>query len=93
MVMRKIDLMHQQFGKTDGKFCKDCFNLAIHQWGTRYHKCLVYGVSNSEATDWKMKYPACGMFNKEWNGNDIVRLVSRSADENEPIKGQIGMFE
>lgn len=95
MVLRKNDLMYRQFGKTDGKICKDCSNLLVHCYDKKYYKCSVYGISNSEATDWRLKYQACGMFNKEWNGNDIVRLVKPSGVEKEPEKpldGQMNIW-
>ena len=93
MTLRKIDLMHRQFGKIDGKTCKDCSNLITQTWDTRYYKCLVYGVSKSEATDWRLKYQACGMYNKGWNGNDIVRLVKPSPDDDKPIDGQMVLWQ
>lgn len=92
MAIRKIDLMYRQFGKTEGKFCKDCFNLYKRVWDKAYYKCSVYGDSASEATDWRLRYPACGMFNKDWHGNAIVRMVRPSAGEEKPLDGQIEMW-
>ena len=96
MAVRKIDLMHRLFGKTDGKICKDCFNLYKRVWDKTYYKCTVYGDSASEATDWRLKYPACGLFNKDWRcGGEIVRLVKpeRAVEsEEKPLDGQIEMW-
>ena len=95
MQLRKIDLMHRQFGKTEGQICRDCSNLYRRRYSRTYIKCSVYGNSCSAATDWKVSYPACGMFNKEWNGNEICRLVrtggARAANETEPLEGQLVM--
>lgn len=77
MAVRKIELMYKRFGKTvEDKceecqhFCKDRYNDGILQ------KCKVYGLTHSEATDWKQSYDACGLFpDKLYDGIDIVRLV------------------
>ena len=98
MTIRKIDLMHRQFGKCDGHTCKECSNLVWHHYDKKYYKCSVYGESYSEATDWRVSYPACGMFNKEWNGGRIVELVRSCREfsrkgEIEPLYGQISFEE
>ena len=73
MNARKIDLMHQTFGKTDGKICGACKNLESIFTGKRtISKCKVYGKTSSEATDWAKKWAACGLYGKEWNGNEIM---------------------
>lgn len=59
--IRKIELMHQQFGRCDGHTCGECSNLTTHCYGRTYQKCLVYGESSSEASDWTKRWPACGM--------------------------------
>lgn len=92
MTIRKIDLMHREFGKLEGKTCKDCSNLYRRKYDKTYIKCRVYGNSCSEATDWKVSYTACGMFNKEWNGNEIVRNVTRIKEVAEPLEGQVGLW-
>lgn len=94
--MRKLELMHFYFGKGEGQ-CKDCSHL---QAG-RYHdkmlrKCDVYGMTHSEASDWALKYPACGMKNKQWSGGNMIRFVTPSngvskAPE-EPLEGQEALF-
>jgi hypothetical protein len=57
-------------------------------------KCKVYGITSSEASDWANKYEACGMFNKEWNGNPIINLVKHSSKKNNEeihIDGQMSL--
>ena len=55
-MIRKIDEMHRRFGVLQDKRCEDCSNLIKG----RYHdmllrKCLVYGATHSEASDWRKK--------------------------------------
>lgn len=98
MALRKIDLMHRVFGKCEGHICKECSNL----WSGLYHdrrlkKCEVYGMTHSEASDWAQKYEACGMFNRDYDGEPIIRLVrhgfSKPIDVTQPMKNQISLFE
>ena len=92
--VRKIDLMYRVFGKCDGHKCKDCTNLDKSFYDTTYYKCKVYGCSRSEATDWRLKWGACGMYNKTWNGGEIVRLVGQRrwrCEPDEPIDGQMSI--
>lgn len=97
MALRKIDIMYQLFGKTDGHCCRECSNLVEG----RYHdkilrKCKVYGMTHSEASDWAKRYQACGMFNKPWHKEPIIRRgrpkETGPADTTiEPIEGQVTM--
>ena len=91
---RKIDEMHRRFGVLPGKRCEDCTNLIKG----RYHdmilrKCTVYGATHSEATDWRKKYEACGMYNKDWPGPImLVRTLQNSGmpkPPEEPLEGQV----
>ena len=57
-------------------------------------KCTVYGATHSEASDWRKKYVACGMYNKDWKGPEIIRLINsgpRERDQIMPLEGQIEM--
>lgn len=95
MTLRKIDLMHNQFGFSPGHKCKECSNFSRNKYHDyAYSKCAVYGCTQSAASDWSGRYDACGMFNKEYNGGDIIRMVrpSRNSIINEPLKGQIDIF-
>ena len=93
MAIRKIDLMHREFGFSPGNRCKTC----QHFWRGRYHdymysKCKVYGMTNSEASDWSGRYDACGMYNRVYNGNPIIRLVRGYPAPPEQIEGQDSLF-
>lgn len=85
---RKILAMLIYFGELkNGKTCKQCCHLKKYGWrGKNYYKCEVYGISNSEATDWRLYYPACGAFNyKElWHS-------PKEKKDDEPLKNQIKM--
>ena len=93
MVIRKIDLMHREFGVCPGKKCQYCDNLIVQQANRRYYKCEVYGVTDSEASDWRMSYDACGMYNKVYNGNPVIRMVKGYPAPPEPLEGQESLFE
>ena len=94
MALRKIDLMHRQFGKCDGHTCGECSNLIEHRYDKCYRKCKVYGCSHSEASDWAKRWVACGLFNKPWSGKPIMRFVrptrtDREEERNIPLDGQL----
>lgn len=71
---RKIELMHDIFGIDEEHKCGECDNFGEHRYDKLYYKCAVYGISSSEASDWRKKYTACGMFNKEYTGRPIIEL-------------------
>ena len=61
MGLKKIDAMHDRYGYADG-ICGDCPHFVRY----RYHdknllKCEAYGLTHSEATDWRVRWHACGM--------------------------------
>ena len=64
MKVTKIDAMHRLYGKEPGARCKDCCNLQRYTAGVHtVMKCKAYGATGSEATDWRAKYTACGLYN------------------------------
>ena len=91
---RKIDLMHQIYGYGSGT-CEHCPHFSEKLWHRAYNKCLVYGDSNSEATDWRKGYIACGLIDKPFPEGDrrIVELVIARRQDEAPIPGQITMEE
>ena len=73
---RRIEAMYAMFGKGTG-ICKDCkyFRGSVGS----YKKCRVYGISSSEVTDWRMKWPACGLKDKEYTGDTpIIEVLKHS---------------
>lgn len=93
--MKKIDAMHERFGIVPDKRCEDCSNLIQGRYHTKYlRKCTVYGVTHSEASDWRKKYVACGLFNQEWKGQEMMKVFqweNQKKNQIEPLEGQIGM--
>ena len=92
MAAQKIDLMHQMFGTADGK-CGECDHLVEGEYhGRKLRKCEVYGLTHSEASDWAKRWKACGLFNKETNHENVIRLVGAERGQTtEPLEGQIGL--
>lgn len=90
--MRKIDLMYAKFGKGQGT-CKECSNYISGLYKDRsYRKCEVYGVTRSEASDWKASYQACGMKNSLWTGRNIIECVTPEKSVLVQLAGQTELF-
>ena len=91
MAVRKINLMYSIFGQAVGHKCADCQHFQrINHHGKIYRKCEVYGITQSDATDWKQSNTACGLFpNKPYEGREIVRRVGTIKEPEEDIPGQI----
>ncbi len=98
MVLRKIDLMQREFGVCNGHTCRECSNLVKGQYhGRILTKCQVYGLTHSAASDWAGRWLACGMFNREYTGRNVIELVAKGRKKPErsvePMEGQISMME
>lgn len=93
--MKKIDLMHKLFGEVPDRKCKDCQHLVSYTANRKWYKCECYGKSGSEASDWRLKYTACGLIDKsEVDMNPVIsiwRLYNRP--ENQQIEGQVNLFD
>ena len=64
-MMDTIAAMHRAYGRFDGVKCRTCPHLEAYAnaSNTRYwYKCRIYGVSSSQATDWRIGFEACGAF-------------------------------
>lgn len=96
---RPVDLMRLAFGTgPEEKTCCDCCNIIAVQMGNRrIYKCLAYGATCSNASDWRNKWPTCGMFGKFVQEPAITQksklAFSRSGKIEMPIEGQIEMGE
>ena len=75
--MRKVELMHKMFGRSPEYLCRECVHYTHKYYNDKpYHKCDVYGNSNSEGTDWKGSDQGCGLApDKAYKGRPIVELV------------------
>ena len=92
--LRKIALMHSLFGKCEEHICKECDHFVEGRYHSRVlRKCEVYGLTHSEASDWAQKHTACGMFNKEYSGEPIIKLYQPVRRELVQVAGQLTMFE
>lgn len=97
-MIRKIELMHRLFGVKPDEKCKNCSNMISGRYHDKIlHKCTVYGCTHSEASDWRLKYVACGMFNTEYKGSDVIRfrIVDNVPQDvsSQQMEGQISIFE
>lgn len=96
---RKIEAMHRLFGVHMGKQCSECPHLLSYNYRARhYYKCKIYGLSNSEATDWRLKYQACCMIDKEADPKalpvvEVIRYQNVGRLKKVPLscEGQISM--
>lgn len=93
-MLKKIDRMQALFGESKGNKCKDCCHFHREQHRDRYYrKCLIYGDTQSEASDWAGKYDACGLYNKPYEGDIEIISLRQSDKHTEPIKGQLNLFD
>ena len=88
---QKISRMYRRFGESQsGKKCKDCSNLIrVERGNHRVSKCLVYGDTFSEASDWKRSHYACGMLNQLYDGRPIIEIYEPRHKTDEQIEGQM----
>ena len=93
MSKRKIELMHEMFGKNEKYCCAECDHFRkINYHDKTYRKCEVYGLTRSEATDWKASYVACGLAPYHtYMGKNIVEMVTPHKDSHEPMSGQMSL--
>lgn len=87
---RKIFAMHKRFGTCGAFRCKDC----SHFVGGKYHdrqlyKCELYGMTHSEATDWRLSYQACGMFGVEQDMDRWVPVLEQIKHESKGPEPQL----
>ena len=94
-MIKKIELMHKLFGEVPDRKCKDCQHLSSYTANRKYYKCEIYGNTSSEASDWRLKYTACGMIGKpEVSINPVInlwRMYNKKPEEQ--IEGQVGLFD
>lgn len=50
------------YGKKHGFTCGSCKHLLRSGENRPYFKCRQFGLSASDATDWRLKWAACGLF-------------------------------
>lgn len=97
MIERRIAAMHKRFGTNYGLCCKECSHLISGMWHDRnYYKCEIYGMSHSEASDWRRSWMACGMYNVPQDMGRWVPLmeqIKHSPKIEPPLEGQMRVEE
>ena len=95
MTIRKIDFMHKLFGELPDRKCKDCPYLVSHTANRKYYKCEVYGNTSSDASDWRLKYTACGLIDKpEVSINPVINLLRMyNKKPEEQTEAQVSLFD
>lgn len=92
---RKIDAMHAYYGTTGGMRCENCEHLVRNVYNRSYYKCLAYGDSRSEATDWAKSWRACGLWNEPLAVGHVplIKRLRPTKNDAVPVEGQICLFE
>lgn len=63
---RKYKTMQQLHGVLEGKNCKTCTHCVRYRYHNKtYYKCELWYVSNSEATDIRLKTVACKKYEEK----------------------------
>lgn len=83
---RKGELMRSLYGVGPG-LCMNCIHFLNDirvTRGRRFAKCEVYGITASEASDWRAGEIACGMYNQKYTGDrPVIHLVKRGRADGE----------
>ena len=89
----KIHAMHRMYGPDPlGRICADCPHLVKRVRDKTYYKCVLYGASNSAATDWAKKWQACMLIDhspEPDNFQPVVERLKHMPKEDEPLEGQM----
>lgn len=63
---RKYKTMQELHGKLEGKTCKSCNHCIKYRYHDRtYYKCELWYLSNSEATDIRLKNTTCNKYEEK----------------------------
>ena len=85
--------MHKRFGIDWKNTCKDCRHCIKYTPTDRhYYKCELYGVSGSEATDWRLSWMACGKFNEQMDMelfNPVIKTLVNRREPEPQLEGQL----
>ena len=95
MEKRKIDAMHKLFGMAPME-CRECPHLTrVYARAKKYIKCRAYGLTSSEASDWKLSNIACGLIKEKLPENfvPVIERLKHAARPNIdiPVEGQMKM--
>lgn len=92
---RKIEAMHAEYGARYDYRCKNCCNFVSGR--NQYSKCIAYGVSGCEATDWSRRHVACGLFGEDFEAKGLKPLLdvlkkSKKEIDADGMDGQMSLF-
>ncbi len=79
----KLAIMHRRYGRECHHRCSKCIHHITKYNDKPYHKCKVYGVSMSEATDFAADGIACGLYDKETMEKDVYLTLNRRKEKEE----------
>lgn len=95
MAELRLQAMHRRFGTCGVLRCRDCCHLIGGEWhGKRYYKCKIYGLSHSEASDWRLSWMACGMYNVPQDMDSwvpVMKRIQHGPSAEPPLDGQVGL--
>lgn len=93
-MIKKIDRMHALFGVEPCHKCGECCNFVSGRYMSKMlRKCRAYGLTHSQASDWAKRWTACGLFNQEYTGRNVIELRgTRRGLGSTPSEGQMDLF-
>lgn len=96
--MTGIEFMHHLFGSGHpSDKCGTCKHLKSYTASRKWYKCECYGLTNSEATDWRKKHPSCALYNMPYKGKPGIEIkkhmkrVSTNPLDNYECEGQMSI--
>lgn len=91
----KINRMYKAYGKNVHEKCGHCCNFISGKYnGKTYSKCLAYGATHCEATDWSRRHMACGIFAEPFDESKrrpLIEVYKAGRTVNQQIEGQMEM--
>ena len=94
--MNGIEFMHNFFGSGHpSNKCGTCSHLVSVIANRKYFKCECFGNTNSEASDWRKKYPSCALYNMTYNGVAGIEIKKHMKKPKIDVQceGQISLFD
>ena len=86
-LIRKIAAMHTLFGNLAGHTCGECRHFISGTYHDRIlQKCDLYGLTHSAASDWIKRWPACGLFNRDYHGRPVITQLRRLQPAKSPTE-------
>ena len=96
-MVRKIDLMHKLFGELPDRKCEECIHLCSFEANRKWYKCENYGETSSEATDWRLKWSACGLIDipkcLDVPMVNMLRFYNQEPKIESQVEGQMNIFD